>query len=224
MSKSQQRPRIRLNQHHHRVKLDWEPQWEPEIRNWASKIIRENKWRYDPIHDHADLLQDAYVKFLMLKETYPRVIQPQHFMSLYKRALVNQLCDEANKNISRKETFIQTESDPDILADEVVKELDNEGYLIILLNEAPADIRAVFELFNDDGKLEELRKPYFRPYKGLSPRESLNERLCSLIDVDYFTTSGRKRIRVKYDLVERIKGWLSEQPIGRKEALDHVRD
>ncbi len=216
--------RVRLQPHHHRVTLEWEPQWEPEIRNWASKLIKKNKWRYDPILEHIDLLQDAYIQFLVVKDAYPRVVEPQHFMSLYKTTLLRHLCDEANRNIRRKELYIQTDFDVNVFADELIKELDNDGYLSILIKQAPADIRSVLELFNNDDVLEKLREPYHRLYNGVSPRETLNERLCSLISTDYLTTSGRKRIRAKYDIVKRIKNWLSDEPIGREEVPSYVRD
>ena len=217
-------PRVRLQPHHHRINIEWEPKWEPEIRNWASKLIKKNKWRYDPILEHTDLLQDAYIQFLIVKDAYPRVVEPQHFMSLYKTTLLRHLCDEANHNIRRKEIYIQTDFDVNVFADGLIKELDNDGYLSILLQEAPADVRSVLELFNDDATIEKLREPYHRPYNGLSPRETLNERLCSLICTDYLTNSGRKRIRAKYDIVRRIKNWLSDEPVGRKEVMSYVRD
>ncbi len=217
-------PRVRLQPHHHRINIGWEPKWEPEIRNWASKLIKKNKWRYDPILEHSDLLQDAYIEFLIVKDAYPRVVEPQHFMSLYKTTLLRHLCDEANLNMKRKEIYIQADIDANVFSDELINELDNGGYLSILLQEAPADVRSVLELFNNDEVLEKLRAPYHRCYSGLSPRETLNERLCSLIITEYLTKSGRKRIRAKYDIVRRIKSWFSDEPVGRKEVISYVRD
>lgn len=216
MGKSTVRVRLKSS---NRVTLDWEPRWEPEIRNWAAKVIRDNKWRYDPLLEHADLLQDAYVTFEEVKAAYPRVTEPKHFMSLYKTSLIRRLTDEATKNIKKKEFEPEVNFDVNIFADSFIKELDNEGYLTILLHEAPADIRAALELFMNEETIEKLREPYHKPYAKLSPRETLNDRICSMIDTSYLTGSGRQRIRAKYDIVSRIRSWLVDEPLGRKEVL-----
>src|SRR5581483_7732775 len=100
-----------------RTPIVWEAEWEGPIQNWARKFISKNLWRCDPTQDADDLLQEAYLTFHRVKATYPRVIEPAHFMALFKTAMNNQMHDRASAVKRKRETIV--EFDPDVLAERI---------------------------------------------------------------------------------------------------------
>src|SRR5580765_6608957 len=78
-----------------REHIVWTATWGREFEGYAANFYMANKWRCDHIHSLPDLMQDAYLIFLNVKLTYPKVIEPKNFMALYKRALANNMHDKA---------------------------------------------------------------------------------------------------------------------------------
>lgn len=191
----------------HREPMVWQPRWEPEIKGWAAKTIKKNIWRYDHLHSFEDLMQDAYVCFLVCCERYPRVVEAPHFMALFKTTLRNFLCDRSIYNIRKKAITVDLEGDALEFADMLIGDLDNGGYLAVLLHEAPPEIKAALEVFMNEEYLHELQKPIRTEPKGLCYRETLNDRLCRLTGIDR-----------SHDLVSGIQSWLQSaitMPQGR---------
>ncbi len=177
--------RIRLTKKDFRTKLSWQPRWEPEIKGWAIRYILKTKPKLDPIFTVQDLIQDAYVQFLVCADGYPRVIEGAHFMALYQSTLRNYLCDMIRNNIRRIGVIDDTitELDDDF---ELVSTLNNPhlGYLKVLISEAPIEVRALLVALNTDEGIDELRKPLRREAGRMMPRESLNRRLCRIANVN----------------------------------------
>lgn len=176
-----ERKRIQLNK---RVVRPWRPSWENEIRGWTINYIAKNKWRYEAINDFEDLLQDAYLVFLKVAETYPRVVEAPHFMSLYKTSLTNAFTDKA-REYGRKVALIDEAVDTATCVETVSVEPDVvSGPLLALLNNGPEELRLFMDFLGDDANLERLREPQ-REVKG-QPRMTFDQRISKLLGVEHF--------------------------------------
>lgn len=183
MPKGASRTRIRLTR---RRVSPWRPKWEPEIRGWAFNYIRQNKWRYEHIHDIEDLMQDAHLVFLKVAEAYPRVVEPRHFMSLYKTSLRNALADKA-REYHRKLDLIDEGVAFDPLSPEGFTETGYEvpeGPLAAMISHGPPELKMFLDLLQDDNRLAELRKPQ-REKRG-EPRLNFDQRISKLLGIDCF--------------------------------------
>lgn len=133
--------RVRARLRRERAKLQWTPVWEGPTKQWALGFIRKNKWRCDPINSIDDLLQDSYLTFLKISTKYPRVIGQAHFMTLFRTAMRNEMHDRARYMRRKRERHLDTSIDAFDLGDRI-GELSHNGYLAVLLDQAPAEVRA----------------------------------------------------------------------------------
>lgn len=163
----------------YRVKLLWSPIWEGPIKNWAAKHIRENLWRCDSIHGFDDLMQDAYLWFVKVSDRYPRVVDPKHFMALYKTTLRNKLHDHAR--YMQRKRVLHEESDTDVseaYADRV-GELTNGGFLSALLARAPEEVKQALTLVTQNPAVLNSNPHRYR-------RENLNMRVSRVLGLPNF--------------------------------------
>jgi hypothetical protein len=133
-----------------RVKLSFTPEWSSVTKNWAAKFIRGNQWRCDSIHGFDDLMQDAYLLFVKVSERYPRVMEPKHFMALYKTTLRNSMHDHARYMQRKRVLHEDTSEDVSDLYADRVGELTNGGYISSLLSKAPLDLRRALDLVTNN--------------------------------------------------------------------------
>lgn len=173
-----------------REELGWTPVWEGEIHGWARKYIRKNLWRVDSIHSAEDLEQEAYLTFLRVKAAYPRVVEPRHFMALFKTAMANEMTDRARYRQKRLEAIINLEGDVAEVLTDRIGEYTNEGYLNIALSELPDDTKRVLAVFNDPEKLKRLRqktpRTHIQKLAGLpAKRETILMKLCRVAGVKW---------------------------------------
>lgn len=163
-------------------------EWDDRFRGWASKFIAKNKWRCDPLDDFNDLMNDAYLVFRYVRASYPLITEPKHLMSLFQRAMINEFHDkskERSKRVSAEISF-ETLVGEDLTLIETLGENNNEGYLRLLLNELPVEVRMALDAFHDDEKLAQLRQPKplskLAKLAGIEPIElTFNEMLCRII-------------------------------------------
>lgn len=158
----------------------WRPQWS-EVRGFARNYIRDNKWRYESINDMDDLMQDAYLVFLKVSDSYPRVVEPKLFMSLYKTSLIYFLTDKA-REYRRKCDLIQENQDVSTLHEKVPDY--SEGPMYALLNAGPPELKMFVALLKDDDKIAKLRTPQ-REGRG-QPRMNFDQRVSKLLGISYF--------------------------------------
>ncbi len=187
--------RIKLTKKDFRAKLSWRPRWEPEIKGWAIRYILKTKFKLDPILTFEDLLQDAYVQYLVCVEGYPRVTEGAHFMSLYQSILRNCFYDMIQYNIRRigviENTFTELDDNMEFRSLRRVAHgqyqpsggNEHTGYLNILISEAPVEVRALLAALGTDEGINELRKPLRTEAGNMPARETLNKRLCRIAKV-----------------------------------------
>lgn len=133
-----------------RIRVAWTPVWEGSIKSWATQFLWKNKWRCDYIFDFDDLLQDAYLVFVKINDTYPRVIEPKHFMALFKRAMYNMLHDHSRGTKRKRKVFVDSGFDAtQFYADRIIGEPTNAGYASLLVAEAPEELHMALKLVQD---------------------------------------------------------------------------
>lgn len=177
-----------------RERLEYTPTWEGPVKQWATNFLRKNKWRCDPVHELDDLLQDAHIVFLKIKDRYPSVCAPQHFMALYKRALSNSIHDHARYMRRKRELHVETALDVSEAYADTIGEHANGGYLAALLNTAPEEVRdaiIVLATSQDEPKVKR---------RGLQPRENRNMKLRRVLGFDKMAEEYRT-----YDFSSAIK-------------------
>src|SRR5882672_8340347 len=160
-----------------RASLSWHPQWEGPIKHWATKFIKKNRWRCDRIHELADLMQDAFLTFLKIEAYYPRVVEPQHFMALFKVAMQNALWDHARYMQKKSSATVDIDKDAAEYGAGRIGELTNSGYLHALVAEAPDEVKFALALLSSEQSDEFWAETPRAPYQKLKARENLNMRL-----------------------------------------------
>jgi hypothetical protein len=175
---------------------EWEPKWEEGIRGWTLKFISKNKWRVDGIHDVDDLLNDAYLIFMKIKQKYPQVVDKPCFMGLYKRAITNWMHDHSRYVRRKRAVHDETSVDAADLFVGRIGEVSSDGYLMALLAEAPPEVRAALHILVTNPEV--LRS---RSHNGR--RENLNAKLRRILGMD---KSGQD---VKYDFASAIRSLLA---------------
>jgi hypothetical protein len=91
-----------------RVHVKFTPAWKGPVEGWTVNFCTQNAWRFVPEHDFEDLYQEAYLLFMKLVEKYPTVVDPPHFMALFKRAVFNKLTTMATRHGKRPEVPLDT--------------------------------------------------------------------------------------------------------------------
>lgn len=174
------RKRVRLNA---RVEDLWEPKWDDEIRGWTRKFIRQNYWRTETINDVNDLMQDAYIVFMKVRDSYPCVVEAPLFMRLYQTALWRTFMDKGRKlkNDILAERYLKQELECDALS----LRSYNEGPMMAMLADGPPELRMLMEFIKDDSNLEKLREPQ-RKRVNYEPRLNLDQKLSKLLGIPPF--------------------------------------
>lgn len=160
--------------HRERAKLDWSPQWEGPIKNWALKHIRKNRWRCDRIHERDDLLQEAHLIFMKLCLKYPRVTTPGNFMALFKTSFSNYIHDRSSYLQRKQACHVELHQDVSDVFSESIGETTNSGYLAVLLSEAPDELQMALTLIAENPQL-------LRADPTNEPRENLNMKLRRIL-------------------------------------------
>jgi len=178
---------------HRRERISWRPVWGQTHQKWSRGFLQNNKWRCDPIFTIDDLMQEAYLTFRYIADSYPRIVDEGQFMAYYKRAMINKMNDRSCRYSRRKGT-VEAPALVDVY--EVfarrMGETTNAGYLSALLDEMPEDLKLVLAVLAD-GKLDVKTRR-----RKLEYRASLSERASEYL----------KKL-----------GFTREDPIGELKAL-----
>ncbi|HET9285771.1 MAG TPA: hypothetical protein VFR24_27790 [Candidatus Angelobacter sp.] len=129
----------------------WLPEWNEQYQKWTKKYVRNHGWRVDRLYQEQDLMQEAWLVFNKLVETYPRIVDPLQFFNYYKRALINKIHDMSCRKTRRKNSVeMPVSTDIYQVFAGRIGEVTNNGYLTALIGELPD------ELLTDETKLREL--------------------------------------------------------------------
>lgn len=185
------------------------PEWTAAIEGYTVRVLHKNLWRFSAVMSFDDAYQEAYLKFMELKEKYEgKINHPRWFMSLYKTALKNRITDLANSNrkLSRQLSFTDlgevisgTEGAVVEYQDALLGETDTGGILELKIAQAPAEVRKVLVLLlqSDPVMLAAIADSWEQKGKR---GEAGNQLLCRLLGYD------ARRV----NLVESVKDYFEE--------------
>lgn len=113
------------------------------IKGYLVNEMTRNLWRVSATMTEEDFLQEGYLVYMKCAKYYPDA-EPKHFMSLYKTALERRIVDLANLDTRNRtaSTTDETGTERDVAGD-----LENDGYLRVLVKQAPAEVVQVLTLF-----------------------------------------------------------------------------
>lgn len=135
------------------VKRKYLPRFHGAIEGYVVNFIRANGWRVQSSMEFEDVMQEAHVIFLRLAAKYGLTDTPQHFMALFKTAWRNHFVDlartDSNLRLCTLNSQMQEDEEGDYLAllESLPGDLENHGYLRMLLEDAPSDIKTVLAFF-----------------------------------------------------------------------------
>ena len=123
------------------------PEFKGPIEGYVVNSLKTNYWRIAETHTREDAMQEAWVVFMRCCARYPIIDTPQNFMSLFKRAWINQLNDLANATTRHRALIPEAEDESGNKIHEPVGETENAGYLTVLVHQAPREVLMVLNLF-----------------------------------------------------------------------------
>lgn len=165
----------------------YEPKFEGAIEGYVVNFLRTNYWRVQGSMEFQDCMQEAHYLFLRLAQRYGVLDTPQHFMALFKRSWHNHFT-----NLSNTDTKFRVEvSDSQLASEEgdatyisivesLVGETECSGYLLVLLQQAPSDVRTVLSFFM--AAPQEVVESAFSAWRSSRrKKEGGNNMLCQLL-------------------------------------------
>jgi len=178
------------------------PKFKGPIEGFVVNYLRKNMWRVSRYLEHEDLMQEARVLFLKLKERYSEVdgMNDRWFMSLFTRSFSNVIT-----NISLKDSKASVEISYGTTSDEsdevlthlenLVGDVENGGWYSIILQEAPEEVKMVLSvLMNCPAEvLDSVQKSL-----GVRGGSINNRVLCGLVGLD----------PKKWDLKQKVLNYL----------------
>lgn len=184
-----------------RVRLPKQPEWDGLWQGWTAKYIRKHRAMADDTDEFQDLMHDAYLIFRYVKATYPLVTEPKHLMALYQTALRNEFIDKSQKKRQKNalEVSLEHVMGEDLKLIDTLGELNNEGYLKVLIDELPQEVKTLLSIFNDEAMLAKLRKEPTQTklgaLAGIPPKRiTMNGALCRLLGLP-LNTNLRELLR-----------------------------
>lgn len=132
--------------------VSYVPAWSGPVEGYAVNYATRNLWKVRSGMEREDLVQEAYLVFMKCSARYPELDTPQHFMALFKTALMRRVCDLASADSAYRERHCHMgeryDDDGDAISlQEPVGELQNEGILATVLRQAPSEVLLVLRLF-----------------------------------------------------------------------------
>lgn len=118
----------------------YQPEYEGPVKGWAIKYALANFWRVEATLTMDDMNQEAYLTFQRCVKKCPVAKTPSQFMALFKTAWTNQVNDLATSDTRYRAQASDRNAEP-------MGSTENDGYLAILIKEAPAEVKAVLNLF-----------------------------------------------------------------------------
>ncbi len=180
------------------------PEFKGPVEGWVVNQLTKGSlayWRVERTMSREEVIQEAYVCFLRCCKAFPKskaYDTPQAFMALFKRAWSNRFSDLATYDTEdRKCLSVDARG---VQLEEPVGALENDGFLAIMIREAPSEVSTVLSVFlNAPAELLEMAFEAWRIGGHNNPGGSrhLNKMLgldpsCDPVKLveDYFTETA----------------------------------
>lgn len=122
----------------------YSPQFAGPIEGYCVNHLKQNFWRLQSSMEYQDAMQEAQLVFYRLVAKYPKVKEPQHFMALFKTAWGRRVTDLAHVDTHcRCEVAVPDDGD----SSDLPGDLDNNGMVTLMIQQAPAEVKRVLALF-----------------------------------------------------------------------------
>lgn len=152
------------------------------VRPYVLNHLKRNYWKVDSYMDWEDALSEAKLQFVRTIQRLQKrgcvIENEKHLMSFFKTSWNNHFITLANK--ATKERFVQSQNDDgtDSILNNFIGDLDNDGQLRLLLQQAPGEVKQVIQLLltAPDELANHLQKEF-----NLD-KESCNKHLCLLLN------------------------------------------
>ena len=183
--------------------------WGGAFEGWARGFVKRNLWRVaHRLGGPEDALQECAIVFIRCKKLYEgKVLEPKHFMALFKIAVQREFHTLSERDSSAREAEA-AQADFDL---HQRNDLDfSGGMLAALLSEAPKEVAALMlAILSAPGELLEI---VFKPDLALSDNGKA-------IEVDNFTKINRRAKRLfgisgtgARDLFAELRELLTPEP------------
>ncbi len=162
------------------------PEFKGPIEGYVVNFMNKNYFKVARTLEREDVMQEAYVVFMRVVMTYPDIEAPQHFMALFKTSWYNHFTNLANTDTASR-VMVQpvgyaTDEGNELVTDHM-GELDNDGYLSVLVSQAPSEVTQVLNLFLNAP--QELLDLALGAWKGRDQRcrTGGSKRICALLGI-----------------------------------------
>jgi hypothetical protein len=126
----------------------YNPQWDGFIEGYVTNYLHQNYWRVQHYMEYEDVVQEARVVFYRVKNKYGKLEHPKHFMALFKTSWVREFTDLANAATKVSEaSYEMGNTEQDEFMDVLCGDLENDGMLSIMMQQAPEEVKKVLKLF-----------------------------------------------------------------------------
>lgn len=166
-------------------------------KRWLVKTAYKHLWRVNSFYDLDDLIQDGHLMYAVVRQKYPKAIDPPHIMRLFQITFLNHIHD-LSKYQTRMLTIVDRTVDvhseavmeivgsAEFRRSGVASPLVENGHAYVIPQSAPWFIHAFLRLLSDPWGQQQLRSKYRVRLSGV--RELTHDRLCRLIGADPATT------------------------------------
>lgn len=152
------------------------------VRPYVINHLKRNYWKLDSYMDWEDAMGEAQLQFVRTVQRLQKrgcaIENEKHLMSLFKTSWNNHFITLANK--ATKERFVQSQNDDgtDNTLNNYIGDLDNDGMLKQLLQQAPGEVKQVIRLLltAPDELVNYLQKEYQQD------KATCNQHLCLLLN------------------------------------------
>lgn len=152
------------------------------VRPYVLNHLKRNYWKVESYMDWEDALSEAKLQFIRTVQRLQKrscvIENEKHLMSLFKTSWNNHFITLANK--ATKERFVQSQNDDgtDSTLTNYIGDLDNNGQLTQLMQQAPDEVKQVIRLLlSAPDELAYLLQKEFNTNK-----EMCNKHLCLLLN------------------------------------------
>jgi hypothetical protein len=121
------------------------PKWDGFICGFVVNFLKKNYWRVASHMEYQDCMQEAQYTFLRLKAKYGRLDTPQHFMALYKTTWTREFDDLTLLATKHRNEVCEADTEDESYCLNI-GDLNNEGELAIMIEQAPSDVKIVLQL------------------------------------------------------------------------------
>lgn len=182
----------------------FEPQFSGPIEGYVTNFLRTNYWRVQHFMEWDDILQEAKFTFVVLQHRLEKngsvIENERHFMELFKTAWTRHFTTLSLRDTKFRRCISATDfeyedeefSEGDFI-ESAVGDLDNDGQLMCMIEEAPSEVKQVISLMlNAPSEILDAAKAAWRDQ---GKRGETNRFFCRMLGHDHNKTDLIKMVK-----------------------------